>query len=161
MIRPANLSDANAIADIYNHFIANTCITFEEELITPDIISGRIDEVKANQLPWIVAEFEGAIVGYAYANTFHKRSAFRHTVETTIYLKEGLEGRGFGKLLYEVLLLSLKEKGCHAAIGSIALPNANSIALHEKLGFVQVGHFTEVGFKFNRWLDVGYWQKIF
>lgn len=160
MIRPAVLSDAATIAEIYNHYILNTWVTFEEEAVTADIIQERMQEVFAADLPYIIAQYDGDIIGYAYATKFHKRAAYRNTVETTIYLKHDFLGRGFGKLLYEVLLKLLKEKSYHAAIGTLGLPNEKSIALHKKLGFTQVGHLKEVGFKFGEWRDVGYLQLL-
>lgn len=160
MIRPALVSDAPVIASIYNYYVLNTSVTFEEEPVTAAIISERMVEVFAAELPYIVAQYEGEIIGYAYATKFHKRSAYRNTVETTIYLKHDFQGRGFGKLLYEVIIGALKEKGYHAAIGTLGLPNDKSVALHEKLGFEKVGQLKEVGFKFNEWRDVGYWQRM-
>ena len=160
MIRPAVLSDAATIANIYNHYVLNTWVTFEEEPVTPDIIQERMQDVFAADLPYIIAQYEGEVIGYAYATKFHKRAAYRNTVETTIYLKHDFIGRGFGKLLYEVLIGLLKEKNYHVAIGTLGLPNAKSVALHEKLGFTQAGQLTQVGFKFNEWRDVGYWQLV-
>ena len=160
MIRPAVLADAAAIAEIYNHYIRNTCVTFEEEPVTAAIIQERMEDVFAADLPYIVAQYEGDIIGYAYATKFHKRAAYRNTVETTIYLQHDFQGRGFGKLLYEVILRLLKEKGYHAAIGTLGLPNEKSVALHERLGFTKAGELKEVGFKFGQWRDVGYWHKI-
>jgi len=160
MIRPAVSSDAAAIASLYNYYVENTAVTFEEEPLTADTIHSRLTEVQTHNLPWIVAEYEGELIGYAYATPYHKRSAYRHSVETTIYLKHDFHGRGFGKLLYDVLLKALKEKGFHVAIGVLGLPNEKSAALHEKLGFEKVGHLNAVGFKFNQWRDVGYWQMM-
>lgn len=160
MIRPALASDSAAIAHIYNHYVLNTCVTYEEEPVAPELISARIADVKSQELPWIVAEYEGELIGYAYAAKFHPRSAYRYSVETTIYLKHDFTGRGFGKLLYEVLLQALKEKGYHSAVGILGLPNSKSVALHEKLGFTQAAHLKEVGFKFNEWRDVGHWQLL-
>ena len=98
------------------------------------------------------------VVGYAYAGRWHDRSAYRYSVETTIYLDADHLGKSIGSGLYAALLQQLKERGMHVAIGGIALPNPGSVALHEKLGFRKVAHYGEVGFKFNRWIDVGYWQ---
>ena len=158
MIRPATAQDAQAIATLYNHYIQTTCITFEEEPVTAQIIQERMNDVAAQELPWIVAEYEGTLVGYAYAAKFHKRTAYRFAAETTVYLNPQFKGKGFGKLLYEVIIKSLREKNYNVVIGSIALPNANSVGLHESLGFKKAGHFSQIGFKFNQWIDVGYWQ---
>ncbi len=158
MIRAATAGDADAIARIYGHYIANTVVTFEEERVSGAEIRARLQKISAFGLPWIVHEEEGAVLGYAYAGRWHERSAYRFSVETTIYLDPHQLGRGLGTDLYATLLEGLRERGLHAAIGGIALPNPGSVALHEKLGFRQAAHYAEVGFKFDRWIDVGYWQ---
>jgi L-amino acid N-acyltransferase YncA len=160
MIRPALATDAATIAQIYNHYVLNTWVTFEEVALTADDVQQRMQDVLNAQLPYIVAEYEGEVIGYAYASPFHKRAAYRNTVETTVYLKCDFVGRGFGKLIYEVLLGQLKEKGYHAVIGTLGLPNDKSVSLHEKLGFKQASHLREVGFKFGEWRDVGHWQLL-
>lgn len=158
MIRDANSADAAAITRIYNPYILDTIITFEEQAITPSDMAARIQEVTAEALPWLIAEQDGVVVGYAYASKWKGRCAYRFSVETTVYLAPDYFGRGIGTGLYQSLLQQLKKRQLHAAIGGIALPNVASIALHEKLGFRKVAHFPEVGFKFNQWIDVGYWQ---
>jgi phosphinothricin acetyltransferase len=157
-IRPAVAADADAIAAIYNHYVANTVITFEEEPVAAAAMAARISEVLGQGLPWLVAEHAGLLVGYSYATKWKTRSAYRHSVETTIYLRHGSEGCGIGKTLYAALLASLKRAGIHAVIGGAAMPNPASVALHEKLGFEHVGTFRQVGFKQGRWVDVAYWQ---
>ena len=159
-IRIATAADADRIAEIYNHYVANTVVTFEEEPVTGGEMRRRLDEVFASALPWLVAESGGRMVGYAYATKWKARSAYRFSVETTVYLAVGLGRRGLGSRLYEELFRLLKEKGVHAAIGGIALPNDASVALHEKFGMRKVAHFEEVGFKFGKWVDVGYWERI-
>ena len=161
MIRDVKKSDSAAIAAIYNHYIKNTIITFEEEEITPDEISGRIENVLSESLPWLVAEDKGNVIGYAYATKWRIRSAYRFSVESTVYLAAASTGKGIGSMLYNALLSKLKNKGIHAVMGGIALPNPSSIALHEKFGFKKVAHFIEVGIKFEKWIDVGYWQLKF
>ncbi len=160
MIRPATSTDGDAIAAIYDHYIRETVITFEEESISGEEIARRMARVVAAGLPYLVAEQAGSIAGYAYAGRWHERSAYRFSVETTIYLDAHQVGRGLGTALYAALLERLRERGLHAAIGGIALPNPGSIALHEKLGFRKVAHYREVGLKFDRWIDVGYWQLL-
>lgn len=157
-IRPAGSNDLEAITAIYNHYIDNTVVTFEEVGITPEQMSERINAITSSSLPWLVAELSGQVAGYAYAGKFHNRSAYRFTVEATIYLAHSLSGKGIGSKLYSELLSTLKQQNLHSVIGIIALPNQASVALHEKFGFKQIGHFQEVGFKFNNWQDVGYWQ---
>ncbi|MDD2769970.1 MAG: GNAT family N-acetyltransferase [Methylococcus sp.] len=160
MIRAATENDAESIVRIYNHYVLNTTITFEEESVSSQDMASRIAEVASNALPWLVLEQGNEVVGYAYASKWKGRCAYRFSVETTVYLAPGLGGRGLGSKLYEVLLTQLREKGFHAAIGGIALPNPQSIALHEKFGMTKVAHFKEVGFKFRQWLDVGYWECL-
>lgn len=159
-VRPVTAQDSEAIATIYNHYVTETIVTFEEEPVTPVEIARRIEEVTATPLPWLVAERGGAIVGYAYATKWRPRRAYRYSAEVTVYTAPELGGQGIGSLLYQRLLPALRERGVHAAMGGIALPNAASIGLHEKFGFKKVAHFEEAGFKFNRWIDVGYWQRL-
>jgi L-amino acid N-acyltransferase YncA len=159
MIRAATASDADAIARIYNHYITNTIVTFEEDPISSADMASRLAEVTAASLPWIVVEQDGEVFGYAYATKWKGRCAYRFSVESTIYLAPGATGKGFGTTLYERLVAILREGSTHVVIGGIALPNAASVALHERLGFEKVAHFREVGFKFEKWIDVGYWQR--
>ena len=158
-IRDAVIMDAKAVADIYNHYVLNTTITFEEVAVLLDDMARRIADVQAAGLPWLVAEHDGAVVGYAYATKWRVRPAYRFSVESTVYLAHEFAGQGMGAALYSALLQKLTEISCHLVIGGIAQPNPGSVALHEKLGFQKVGEFAEVGFKFGGWIDVGYWQK--
>lgn len=119
IIRPAAAADTASIAAIYNHYVAATIVTFEEEPVSPQEMARRMEEVRSASLPWLVAEDGGEVVGYAYATQWRTRS-------------------GYG----------------------IALPNEASVALHEKFGLRKVAHFEQVGFKFGRWIDVGYWQGL-
>jgi L-amino acid N-acyltransferase YncA len=158
-IRVGRTADAAAIADIYNHYVRETVITFEETPVSPDEMARRIADIGA-RYPWLVYEYDGAVAGWAYATEWKTRSAYRFSVETTIYLADSHRGRGTGATLYEALIGELKVRKFHTAVGVIALPNAASVALHEKLGFAKIGHVAEVGRKFDRWVDVGYWQLI-
>jgi L-amino acid N-acyltransferase YncA len=100
----------------------------------------------------------GVVIGYAYAGKWNVRSAYRHTVETTVYLSNSTLSKGWGTRLYQALFDTLRDKSIHTIVGGITLPNPASIALHEKFGMKKVAHFSEVGYKFGKWLDVGYWQ---
>lgn len=161
MIRPAQPADAGEIADIYNHYISATVVTFEEVPVSPEAIGDRIRETQAADLPWLVALDEaGNLVGFAYASKWNGRCAYRFAVEITVYLSPGLTARGWGTRLYEALFAELRRRSMHVVIGGISLPNPASIALHEKFGMRKVAHFAEVGFKFGRWIDVGYWQGM-
>ena len=159
-VRAAGAGDAAAIAAIYNHFVLHSAISFEEEAVSADNMAQRIDDVQRASLPWLVAERDGALLGYAYATKWRVRHAYRFSVETSVYLAPDAAGHGTGSILSAALLEQLRRAGCHLVIGGIALPNPASIALHEKFGFEKVAHFKEVGFKFGAWRDVGYWQKI-
>jgi phosphinothricin acetyltransferase len=158
-IRVASATDAKGIAGIYNYYIRESVITFEESDVSVDEMSDRITKIAALSLPWLVAEQDNAIVGYAYATKWRERSAYRFAVESSVYLDHSVTGKGTGKQLYRELLSRLRDKKIiRTVIGGIALPNDASIALHERLGFTKVAHFNEVGFKFERWVDVAYWQ---
>ena len=120
----------------------------------------RIAETRAAKLPWLLAEANGQVLGYAYASKWKGRCAYRHSVESTVYLDHGKIGQGIGKPLYTTLIDALRACSMHAVIGGVALPNDASIALHERMGFEKVAHFRQVGFKQDRWIDVGYWQLL-
>lgn len=160
-IRSAEPADADAIARIYNYYVTDTVVTFEEEPVAELEMARRIADVQAASLPWLVADATGQTVGYAYAAPWRTRSAYRFSVEATVYLAADWTGAGVGSRLYEELFALLQTRGIHAAIGGIALPNDASIALHEKFGMRKVAHFGQVGWKFGRWVDVGYWQRTF
>lgn len=161
MIRPATDADAAAIADIYNHYVKGSIVTFEEEPVAAAEIARRTNAVSAAGLPWLVADVDGQVIGYAYATPMKDRIGYRFSVETTVYLAHGVEGRGIGSKLYTELFRLLEARGIKSAIGGIALPNDASVALHEKMGMKKVAEFERVGVKFGEWLNVGYWQRSF
>lgn len=160
MLRNVTLEDAPAIAEIYNHYVRETIITFEETEVSAAEIEKRIEDTTA-KYPWIVFEENGEILGYAYGCEWRTRSAYRFTAESAVYLQHDLSQKGIGSKLYQELLQQLKNKGLHVVMGVIGLPNEPSIKLHEKFGFKKVAHFPQVGFKFQQWVDVGYWQLTF
>ncbi|WP_416675693.1 GNAT family N-acetyltransferase [Egbenema bharatensis] len=157
-IRSIAENDIEKITEIYNWYILNTPITFEVEAIHALEMKQRVQE-KLQKYDWLVAEVNQEIVGYAYYGAFHPRSAYSHTVESTIYLKQDQIRKGFGQLLYRELIRSATEKGFRELIALIALPNQGSITLHQKLGFSESGVLKKVGFKFEQYIDVGIWQK--
>ncbi len=159
-IRDCLDADVPRICDIYNHYIRETVVTFEDTAIPVMEMARRIAEVR-KRFPWLVVESEGAVAGYAYASLWKTRSAYRFAVESTIYLAADALSRGLGTMLYSALLDALRQCEAHRVLGCIALPNEASVALHEKLGFRKIGIFDEVGFKFGRWVDVGYWELTF
>ena len=158
-VRRVKAEDAAPIADIYNFYVSNTHHTFETEKITLAGMRKRIGEIAGN-FPFLVCEENGEIFGYAFATRYKARQAYRHSVEVSVYVKDGSHKKGIGKSLYQGLLESLAETDVHAIIAGIALPNDASVRLHERFGFEKVAHFREVGFKFGRWIDVGYWELI-
>ena len=160
MIRAAEDRDAEALAQLYNHYVVNSVTTFEEEPVTGDEMGDRVDQVRRLGLPWLVLEDGRALTGCACAVRWKGRAAYRHSVESTIYLAQGHTGQGRGVALYGSLLEQLRALQVHSVLGGIALPNDPSVALHEKMGFVKVAHLSEVGRKFGRWIDVGYWQHL-
>ncbi|TAM96161.1 MAG: N-acetyltransferase family protein [Rhizobiaceae bacterium] len=159
MIRNATDADAPAICAIYNHYVADTVVTFEEQPVTTTEMRSRMTAV-LERLPWLVLEHDDAITGYAYASPWKSRAGYRFTVESSIYLAPAYAGRGFGSALYASLLENLRARNIHCVIGGASLPNPASAALHEKLGFAKVAHFRENGFKFGRWIDVAYWHLL-
>lgn len=162
MIRNADVKDATSIAEIYNYYISNTAVTFETESINAEDILNRISTVQSGNLPWLIAEdASGNVIGYAYATKWRERFAYRFSVEVTVYLSPTYTGNGVGSKLYNALFTELKSRSIHCVIGGITLPNPASIALHEKFGLEKVAHFKEVGYKFEQWKDVGYWQGTF
>lgn len=159
MLRSATPADAAALADIYNPFVLHSTVTFEEEPVEPAEMARRIAE-RPTALPWLVEEVEGRLLGYAYASPWKPRSAYRFTVESTVYVAPDAARQGVGERLYRALLDELRSQGIHTVIGLIALPNEASIALHEKLGFEKAAHLKAVGRKFDHWIDVGNWQLV-
>jgi L-amino acid N-acyltransferase YncA len=158
MVRSALPEDAEQIAAIYNHYVITSIVTFEEVEVAASEMANRILEIQSAPLPWLVAVNGARIVGYAYAGKWKARAAYGFSTEVTVYVHHGLGGTGVGSELYSQLLSALKSRGIHAVMGGIALPNDASVRLHEKFGFKKVAHFKEVGFKFNHWIDVAYWQ---
>ncbi len=159
-IRAATAADAAAVARIYNHYVDGSCVTFETAAVDAPAMAARMAERAEASLPWLVAVAPDGVAGYACASPWKSRSAYRHSVETSVYLDPDCTGRGVGRRLYGTLIDAVRTRGMHVAIGGIALPNAASVALHERLGFRKVAHFEQVGYKLGRWIDVGYWQLL-
>ena len=159
-IRPAASKDAEQISKIYNHYIATSYATFELESIDAAEMQRRIADTIKQGYPFLVAEDAGLIVGYTYGRPFRPRPGYRHTVEVAVYVHPERQGQGTGKQLYDRLLPQLFDNGARSLIATIALPNDASVRMHERFGFVNAGLFREVGRKFDRWIDVGYWQLL-
>jgi L-amino acid N-acyltransferase YncA len=160
VIRPATTIDCAAMTRIYNHYVWNTIVTFEEEPVTSNEMTTRLRNASSTDMPWLAVDYDGRLVGYACASRWEGRRAYRFAAETAVYLDPTYRRRGLGSKLYARLLSLLRRDGFHVAIGGIALPNNASVALHEKFGLRKVAHFPHVGFKFKRWIDVGYWELV-
>ena len=157
-IRLARPGDSEAIAAIYVPIVRDTVISFEIDPPTPAEMRQRIAATLVTH-PWLVAEQDGAVVGYAYASQHRTRSAYRWSCDVTAYMAEAARGKGTGMRLYAELFDILSAQGFHAAFAGISLPNAASVALHEKAGFEPVGIYSQVGYKHGAWHDVGWWQR--
>ncbi len=158
-IRPADPArDAAACAALYAAYVRDTVISFETEPPSETEMRRRMEATSA-RYPWLVAEAEGRVVGYAYASQHRERAAYRWTVEVAIYLDQGHRGRGVGRALYAELLKRLAEQGFRMACAGITLPNPASVALHEKLRFEPVGIFRRIGWKAGKWRDVAWYQR--
>jgi L-amino acid N-acyltransferase YncA len=157
MIRPATIQDAQTIASIYNHYVKSSVVTFEVEPVSKFEMASRIKSITENY-PFLVFEETEQVLGYAYITQWKARFAYRFSAEDTVYLHPDSVGKGIGSKLMEALIVELKNTDLHAIVGGIALPNEASVALHEKFGFRKIAQFEEIGFKFDRWVDVGYWE---
>jgi len=160
VVRPAVPEDSIAIATLYNRFVIESTATFELAPVDAATMAERLEGSPAG-LRWLVVESSAErVVGYASVAPWKPRGAYARTVETSVYLEAGHQGQGLGKAVYGQLLGEIWSQGYHAALAGIALPNAISIGLHERLGFQKAGVLKEVGFKFGRWIDIGYWQAL-
>ena len=158
-IRPATESDLVAINDIYNHYVQHSTCTYQEE---PEPLDARRQWFRhhGGQHPVIVAEAGGQLAGWGSLSAFHSRSAYRRTVENSVYVHHQLHRRGIGSLLLQELIVRARRLGHHAIIAGIDAEQAASVALHAKFHFETAGHLKQVGFKFGRWLDVIYMELI-
>lgn len=154
MIRAAGPTDAAAIAAIYAPYVLDGYATFEQ--VPPDV--AEMGARMSTGLPWLVAERDGRVVGYAYAAPHHIRVGYRWSVNVSVYLAVPEQGQGTGRRLYDVLLPLLRDLGFVNAFAGVALPNEPSVCLHEAVGFTPVGVFRHAGFKQGAWRDVGWWQ---
>jgi L-amino acid N-acyltransferase YncA len=158
-LRNATLDDCGTICEIYNHYVLNDTCTYTEEAET---LQERQAWFKAHGAahPVIVAESEGRIIGWGSLSKFRERSAYRFTVEDSLYLRHEARGRGVGSMMLEHLLSRARTLGHRAIIAGISAEQSASIALHTKFGFTTVAHLRQVGFKFDRWLDVVYMELL-
>ena len=157
IIRLARDSDCTAIAEIYDHYVKSTIVSFEYIAPDADEMASRMRDVM-QVYPWLVAEENGLVLAYAYGSPHRARRAYRWSCDVSVYAHHNHHRRGVGRTLYQALLALLKEQGFANAFAGIALPNDPSIGLHEALGFHKIGIFEKVGHKFDSWHDVGWWS---
>ena len=165
-IRVAGIDDAPYLLEIYKPYVEKTAITFEYEVPSLDKFKGRMEKT-LKKYPYLVAEYNGEILGYAYAGSFVGRAAYDWSVETTIYLKENKKKLGIGRKLYEALEDILKAQNILNMYACIGYPekedeylNRNSVEFHSHLGFKMVGEFRKCGYKFGRWYNMVWMEKI-
>ncbi len=153
-VRNVRAADATAIADIYNHYVAETTVSFELQPVMAEEMGERIVAISALH-PYLVCEDEsGRVVGYCYAHPWKEREAYSKTWETTVYVSPACLGRGVGRMLMERLVSECRDLGCHALVACITADNTRSVRFHTSLGFSRVSCFRQVGRKFGQWLDV-------
>lgn len=158
-VRQIVIGDAPSVQAIYAPYVTDTTVSFEE--VPPDImeVERRIAAILP-RYPYLVAEEDGRVVGYAYASEHRTRAAYRTSVDVTVYVAPGAQRSGVARRLYSHLLPAAASLGYHAAFAGIALPNLASVGLHEAMGFEPIGIYREVGRKFDAWHDVGWWQRL-
>jgi L-amino acid N-acyltransferase YncA len=157
-IRPARPEDGSGIAALYAPYVEASAISLEDRAPTGEEMAARI-AAGGSLHPWLVAEAEEGVVGFASASQFRPRLGYRFTVETSVYVAAERHGNGIGRALYEALFDLLVAQGFTQAIAAITLPNEASVKLHEAFGFERCGVYRQVGWKLGRWWDVGLWQR--
>lgn len=157
-IRLAKPLDAAALLAIYAPYVENTAITFEYDVPNVEDFANRIEKT-LKKYPYLVAEENGALLGYAYASTYYARAAYDWAVELSVYVSQDARGKGVGSKLYDKLEDMLDQMGYIHFLACISLPNQDSLAFHAKRGYQQVAHFPKIGYKFERWHDIVWLQK--
>lgn len=159
-IRPAGDAELAGINEIYNHYVLTHSATFDLEPVSLDGRREWASHYAATGRYRLLVAVDGpTVLGYATSSVFRDRRAYDRTIETSVYIAPDATGRGVGRALYDALFAALDGEDLHRAIAGIALPNPPSVALHERVGFTKVGHLTEVGWKFDRWWDVAFYEK--
>tara|TARA_R110001606_G_scaffold313046_5_gene459689 strand:+ start:295 stop:783 length:489 start_codon:yes stop_codon:yes gene_type:complete len=158
-VRSATVADANRCAEIYAPFVTDSWVSFALDAPDSEQMSGHIAGILQSH-DWLVAEREGAVLGYVYGSEHRTRAAYQTSCDVAVYVDSAYKRQGIGRLLYEALLPRLKDRNIHAAFAGIALPNQASIALHQALGFDLVGTYREVGWKMGSWRDVTWFQRL-
>lgn len=157
-IRLANPSDAASFLSIYAPYVENTAITFEYEVPSIEDFGNRIEKT-LGKYPYLVAEEDGVVLGYAYASTYYARAAYDWAVELSVYVSQDARGKGVGSKLYNELEDLLDQMGYMHFLACVSLPNEDSIAFHTKRGYQQVAYFPKIGYKLERWHDIVWLQK--
>lgn len=158
-IRPLEPQDIPACLEIYNEYIKNTTITFEETLLSPDAFAARVQRIRSSY-PYLVAEEDGTVIGYAYLDAYNERSAYRYTADLSIYLAHDCLSRGVGTKLLAAVEEAGRQMGLHSLVAIITEENERSLRFHAKNGYREVGRLYKSGLKFGRWLDVAFYQKM-
>jgi len=158
-LRPAASDDAAAILDIYAPVVRDTAASFEVKPPSVTEMQARVQTILADY-PWLVAERDGRILGYAYASRHRPRPAYQWVVETSIYVHPDARRQGLAARLYTALFDILQLQGLYKAYAVITLPGLSSVGLHESLGFRQFAVYKAVGFKLGAWRDVGWWERV-
>ena len=165
-IRQCTLSDAERLVEIYAPYVRNTAVSFEYAVPSTDVFKERINTI-IPRYPYLVAEVEGVVVGYCYANDFKQRCAYSHCFETSIYLAKYFQGQGIGKMLYYELERQLADRGIKNIYACIAWTDQpderlshQSVEFHKRMGFSCVAHFHKCGWKFNEWYDTVWMEKL-
>jgi L-amino acid N-acyltransferase YncA len=154
LIRASRDDDIDAIASFYCDSVATDTASWEYDPPSVEEMAKRRHAVIANGFPYLVAEIDGGVVGYAYASTYRARIGYRFVVEDSVYVAPDMQGRGIGKMLLMALIGECEKSGFRQMIAVIGdSENAGSIALHERCGFQHAGRFNGIGYKFGRWLD--------
>jgi L-amino acid N-acyltransferase YncA len=160
VVRPSTTADVPYVTAIYSRFVSTSTATFE--IVAPNEyeLLRRRQAVLDRDLPYLVAELEGYVVGFCYASQFRPREGYRYTVEDSIYVRPDCIGHGVGKMLLAELISECRGKGCHSMVACICGVNVSSVALHASLGFQQVGLMPEAGYKFGEWLRLLIMQRL-
>jgi len=158
-LRPAVISDAGVILDIYTHFINNTSITFEEEVPSADSFRHRMEDIMA-EYPFLVAEDGGRIAGFAYAHRHQSRAAYKYSAELSVYLRPHYTGLGIGSVLCRTIIDLLKLQNVQTVYSAVSLPNDPSCAMHKALGFHEAGLWRNTGRKQGRWLHIQWYELV-
>jgi L-amino acid N-acyltransferase YncA len=156
-IRPIKLEDAKATLEVYKPYVENTVISFEYDIPSQEEWESRIKTIIA-EYPWLVCEYKGEIIGYAYGSKHRYRTAYSWSAESTIYLAEKFHRKGIARVLYETLFNILRLQGYVNVYAGVTVPNAKSEEFHQALGFYEVGTFKKIGFKFGAWHDTRWFQ---